>query len=72
MHRHRLCHHRCHRSVGVTPTELQSDLPATILAADSVSAREIGPNAIGASEIAGDAVDRGLDKTSGRIGHANR
>ena len=34
--------------------------------------REIGPESIGASEIAGDAVDRGLDKTSGRIGHTNQ
>ena len=56
---------------AVTPVELQENLPGTILAADTITDREIGPDAIGASEISGAAVDRGLDKATGFIGHSN-
>lgn len=57
---------------NVTPAELASDLPGSILAADTITSREIGPDAIEASEISPLAVDRGLDKTSGQIGHTNQ
>jgi hypothetical protein len=56
---------------NVTADRLAADLPGTILAPDTLSSREIGPEAIGAQEISVDAVDRGLDKDSGRIGHTN-
>lgn len=57
---------------NITPAELAPDLPGSVLAADTITSREIGPDAIEASEISPLAVDRGLDKTSGQIGHTNQ